>query len=267
MLDIGEAKLMYEEQKDEELKSESKYYIPVMISLIIGVIYSSGFWYSFSYLSYFNLYRFESLSIQPSYYLINAAVPIAIAIVILSPLLVPYSESRFKAGIHNLIILIPAILLFILYYYLYLDYSHGIIYGIFGIIAPFGLVIIYIVFSKNKLSIRDIFLVPDFKRHVLGLLYLAIILLSICNAAGELSAMHLIGGDKIITFNWNGNPPEDINNKEFVPIFHYNGNYYVAERMKPAPKNPIVYAIPENQVESAVIKVINKDNISKSSSV
>lgn len=258
---------MYEEQKDKELKSESKYYIPVMISLIIGVIYSSGFYYSFNYLSYFNLYHFESLSIQPSYYLINAAVPISIGIVILSPLLLPFSESRFKAGIHNLTILIPAILLFISYYYLSLYYSRGIIYGTFGIIIPFLLVIIYIVFSINKLSIRDIFLVPDFKRQVLGLLYLAIILLCICDGVSELSAMHIIKGDKIITFNWNGNPPEDINNKEFVPIFHYNGNYYVAERMKPAPKNPIVYAIPENQVESAVIKVINNDNISKSSSV
>ncbi|MCK5660574.1 MAG: hypothetical protein KAH86_04380 [Methanosarcinales archaeon] len=258
---------MSELQKDKEVKSESKYYMPVMISLIIGVIYSSGFWYSFSYLSYFNLYRFESLSIQPSYYLINAAVPIAIAIAILSPLLLPYSELRFKAGIHNLTVLIPAILLVILYYYLYLDYSHGIIYGIFGIIVPFGLVIIYIVFSKNKLSIRDIFLVPDFKRHVLGLLYLAIILLCICNAAGELSAMYLVEGDKIITFNWNGNHQEDISNKEFVPIFHYNENYYVAERMKPAPKNPIVYAIPDNQVESAAIKVVDEDKTSKSSSI
>ena len=258
MLDIGEVTSMCEKQKGKELKSESKYYIPVMISLIIGVIYSSGLYYSFNYLSYFHLYALESLSIPPIYYIVNAAIPILISILILYPLSfkLPDSRPRLKAGIHNFTVLIfPA--------FISIYYGMKIESSISGYVIALILVIYYFDLLWSKVSIRHWFLVPDSIKQVTNLLFITVILLCTIGAVGELSAMHTTEGDTIIAFNWNGNPSADIGNKDLVPIIHFNGIYYVAERMKPAPKNPVVYAIPENKVESAVIKVINQDNSSK----
>ena len=208
---------MCDKQKDKELTYKSKYSTSVIISLIIGAIYSSGFFYSFNYLSYFHLYEFKSLSIPPLYYIVNAALPISIASIVLLLYLTkeyywPSSlEPTLKADVHE----------------------------------------------SKKVALTK----------VIPIIVAIILFVFLGGIVGHHKAVGITQGDTIIIFNWNGNPPEGIDNKDLVPIFHHDGIYYVAERMKPAPKNPIVYAIPENQVESAVIKVINKDDISKSSSM
>lgn len=265
MLDVGEVKLMSNLEKDKEVKS--KYYAYVSISIVIGIIYSSGFYYSFNYLSYFNLYDFESLSIPPIYYIVNAALPTISSILILSLLLfeVPDLPPRFNNVIHNFPVLIFLPLISVI------AYHREIISGIFGvmhgIIMPFTLFIFCISLLWNKLSIQDFILMYDFKMQVFCIVALTLLFVSTVGIVGHWKATSITQGDTIIVFNWNGNPPEGIDNKDLVPIFHHDGIYYVTERIKPAPKNPIVHIIPDNQVESAVIKVINKDNISKIPSV
>ena len=216
MLDIDEVKSMCDKQKDKEPICKSKYFTSAIVSLIIGVIYSSGFLYTFKYLSYFHLYNIKSLSIPPSYYIANAAVPIAIT----SMVLLLYLAKKFwsssleptlKADVHK---------------------------------------------SEKK----ELF-------KVISIVFVLFIIVTVSIPIGQYKAKGITEGNTIITFTWAGNPPDGIENKELAPIFHHDGIYYVTERMKPAPKNPIVYVIPENQVKSAVINVINNDNISKSSSM
>ena len=148
---------MSELQKDKDV--QSKYYMPVIISLIIGVIYSSGFYYSYNYLSYFDLYRFESLSIPPIYYLVNAALPTIISIIIRSFLLfeVPGLTPIFNAIIHNLsVLLILPLITLIIYHYKIIS---GMVDILLGIIVPFiliGFYLVYLLYYLFYLSLLDL---------------------------------------------------------------------------------------------------------------
>jgi len=48
----------------------------------------------------------------------------------------------------------------------------------------------------------------------------------------------------------------NLQSKSLILVYHHNGNYYVVEKSKPAPKRPRVYIIPDSQVKMATLRRI-----------
>lgn len=76
---------------------------------------------------------------------------------------------------------------------------------------------------------------------------------------GEDSAEKLIEGDlphlSTINFCLNESSPifEEMGGKELILIIHQEGKYYIVNKQKPAPENPKVYIIPDDQIKFASI--------------
>lgn len=82
--------------------------------------------------------------------------------------------------------------------------------------------------------------------------------LIISSCLGEYHSKKLVEGENdnafMINFSWKENPPKEIEGKELMLIIHQEGNYYVVNKQKPAPKYPEVYIIPDGQIKFAVSK-------------
>lgn len=75
---------------------------------------------------------------------------------------------------------------------------------------------------------------------------------------GDFHATKTIEGEMnevfIVNFSWNEKTPQELNGKELTLIIHQEGNYYVVNNQKPAPKYPEVYIIPDHQIKFTVVK-------------
>ena len=261
---------VHEGKMSEPLSSErfnkfkflsQKYTTPVTISILIGVFYFSGWWYTNMYFSYFGLeINHDIASFSASYYLEKAFIPVCLAVYIfIFSISEPIGStvSRLTAARHNLTILIFVVSFFLIGYIEgFSSILHYILFG-FWIIA----LIFYIFASLKRFSIINSYLKSSASEQLFSIFFIILIIVLLGGNIAKLEAIQTIEGDKVITFNWNGDSPKEVAGKELVPIIHRNGNYYVAERQMASPKNPVVYIIPENKIGFVSIKKINNDKI------
>jgi hypothetical protein len=126
---------------------------------------------------------------------------------------------------------------------------------------------LFICFNRFKTIISALPLLKNFfdltlmKKCSILIIFLYIFLASVgyisSTNMGINSAKSLIDGESPqsieIFFNLK-EPISCIANKSLVLIMYYDKNYYVVENQKPAPLNPILFIIPENQINSTSLR-------------
>lgn len=224
----------------------NKYIEPAtIITIIISSIYLIGWSFSLSYFNRMNVFSYF-LEVPTLLYLKMAYLPIVlIGGILYMSYALNFKNTIINTFIQNFIFLIAG--LSSVYMGIYMHYYF----------IPIGLIImvLYLYFSVKGYSIID-----RFKNTQHGMIsvfiYLVFVIIIFAQFAGNFTAEKHIGRNNIITFNWNGETPEEFEGKEFVLIINTNEKYYVTERQNPASNHPKVYIIPENQIEFAVIKKI-----------
>ena len=98
--------------------------------------------------------------------------------------------------------------------------------------------------------------------HIHGTIYIIVMILLLASALsgyiGHAHAEDLIEGDRgdtfFINFSWKDEPTKEIDGKELILIIYNEHKYYVVAKQKPAPNNPEIYIIPDDQIVFASIK-------------
>lgn len=252
--------LKSENKESNDSKINSKFAIPVYITLFFGVLYLLGWWYTYSYFSYFNLYeivRGGVLEFTPYYYLEKAFIPFVIGILFfLFHMSIPKKSTLtlFSTAIENFFIILVGIL-FILYSLSIESFNNkDLIIKIWLLSLGLLLSCIYIILLYKKYSFLDYFV--RLNKMGLTLIIFLIIMLVLLNGGfiAEIIAKNDVKGGELIQFSWKEKTPKNMEGKDLVPIIYQNGNYYVVERQKVNFTQPIVYIIPENEIEFAILK-------------
>ncbi|MCJ7651579.1 MAG: hypothetical protein MUP85_23475 [Candidatus Lokiarchaeota archaeon] len=108
--------------------------------------------------------------------------------------------------------------------------------------------------SMRNYSMFDGIYKKNFSNKILFLIVIFIINIIFSGVLGDLIAQNHIESNNIITFDWKGDPPKELEGKDLVLIDIREGNYFVVERQKPANEQPEVYLIPKDQIEFAILK-------------
>lgn len=131
-------------------------------------------------------------------------------------------------------------------------------YADFGFFAGGGfslLIFLYLSFKRYSILKRWKFFSGTTKiLYIISFLGIFIIFASY---SGSTHAINTIEGTttiEMVNFTWKDNPPDELKSKELILIMHYNGNFYVTEKQKPAPKYPEIFIIPDNQIKYTTIK-------------
>ena len=98
-------------------------------------------------------------------------------------------------------------------------------------------------------------------RIIVLIIFMLILFLSLPNAfIGHMHAKYLIEGERDIfsvNFSWKEDSPKEMEGKELIFIIYNENKYYVIAKQKPAPKNPEIYIIPDDQIKFVLMKKNN----------
>lgn len=228
-----------------------------IITIIFGVTYIYGWVYINFYFAVFGIqHKYLDL---PIYFYVNEAILPLIFILLISWWSLSGENdniSTIKQSIrHNFLMLIVAIIIF---YIGIKEYPNNAAYPFFAISGFMFVLFIYL--STVKFSLHSNWKKFDINIKMTCTLIFFTFLFIIASYSGAISAINTIEGTtkvEIINFSWKDNPPEEFKNKELILVMHYEGNFYVIEKQKPAPDFPELFIIPDNKIKYVTIKRSN----------
>jgi hypothetical protein len=226
-----------------------KYLQPaLLIALITAISYYIGYSYTSGYLGRLGI-KHEFIEFTATYYFLKSIIGVTIGFIILFFIwFYKRSDTQnkiFRSALDNIFSLIVAA---ILIYQGILEENNSLF-----ILSAF-LILFYFISVYDKSII-------NFKSNpfaIIGIGFICISLMSsIASFFGRNDAISTIEGRGIgITFikiKTKANIDILDNTKNFILIMHNDKKYYIIEKRTPASLNPLIYVIPDDQVELVVL--------------
>lgn len=237
----------------EPKKDLLKYWEPrIVLTLIIGALYFLGWNYTNAYFRRLTISH-DLFSFPTTYYLTMGFVVVLIVIPVLW-ILIPKTKQPptnvFNAFKGNLFVLVFALF----NAYLSSQKFPEMMAFFFSAIALVAL-ISCIFFSFVKISLAyQIWNTPPVTR-IIALITMFLFSFLVARTFGEIDATGLLKGKRgeIVKFTLKQGSNITIKGEQLILIMHRDGQYYVTERLVPAPKYPHVQIIPDSEVAMAEV--------------
>ena len=138
-----------------------------------------------------------------------------------------------------------------------INYSYIASFGFISLL--FSLFFLTVDSSKKKWSLAYFFYSSGLIVRLILIAVFIFFMFWIAGIMGSFDAQRLVAGDlpgsQIITLDLK-ELNNNIQNKSFILVLHYNNEYYMVEKNIPVPEYPLMYIIPDDQVKMAIIQRI-----------
>jgi hypothetical protein len=233
---------------DKEFNIDKFLQPALLIALITVISYYIGHSYTSGYLGRMGI-RHEFIEFPTTYYFLQSIIGVFFGIItIYFILFFKRSDNQSKtlrSALDNLFCLIVAAI------FIY----QGILEGNYSLFLLSAFLILFYFISIYTKVIIDL---KYNKFAIIGVCFICIGLMSIfASSSGRNHARLTIegrGGDiTFITIKTKANFDNLDNKKKLILIMHNDKKYYITEQKKPAPLNPCVYVVPDEQIELVVL--------------